>query len=536
VEQEGKVLVGESLNIIQHPNGEPKQLALRENKLLDVLPQFLHYHTDTAPGSSGSPVFNDQWEVVALHHSGVPRTDAQGRYLTRDGSLWTPAMGEHRIDWIANEGARISQVVNALKAAAGLNATALALRDSVLSPKSPIEALGGSRETQAPGAQRSSEAATSQPSYRSDAPVIGPDGTATWTVPVQISVRIGDQKVARDQVTAAAVQATSAAATPSSQPFLEKMVVPLIDTNYANRNGFDENFLGVKVSLPKVTKTSLVSTMDDGEFLIPYEHFSVVMHKKRRLCLFTASNVDGRKVSKEPEPGRDYTRKGLGGLGPNDSEKWTTDPRIPQGHQLPDVFFTKDRQSFDKGHVVRREDVCFGNSYARVRRANGDTFHTTNCTPQVKGFNQSGEDGLWGKLENFIMSQAKQEAYCLFAGPVFSPDDEVFEGVDDRGPVKVQIPSKYWKVVVARSENGIQAFAFVLEQDLNNVVFREEFAVNATWSEHLVSIGDLEEMLDGISFPQVVKNADQFGNPIADEIARQHHESMGVLAGVGRAS
>ena len=75
----------------------------------------MHYETDTAPGSSGSPVFNDQWEVVALHHSGVPRKDEQGRLLTREGGLWTPEMGEHRIDWVANEGARISRVVRHVK-------------------------------------------------------------------------------------------------------------------------------------------------------------------------------------------------------------------------------------------------------------------------------------------------------------------------------------------------------------------------------------------------------------------------------------
>ena len=101
------------------------------------------------------------------------------------------------------------------------------------------------------------------------------------------------------------------------------------------------------------------------------------------------------------------------GLGPNDQEKWATDPRIPEDHKLPDVFFTKDRQSFDKGHIVRREDVCWGRSFAMVRRANGDTFHTTNCSPQVKGFNRFGEDGLWGKLENFIIDQAKTETSCL---------------------------------------------------------------------------------------------------------------------------
>ena len=75
---------------------------------------ILHYSADTEPGSSGSPVFNDEWEMVALHHSGVPARDASGRLLAIDGSPWTAAMGEHRLRWVANEGARVSRVVSHL--------------------------------------------------------------------------------------------------------------------------------------------------------------------------------------------------------------------------------------------------------------------------------------------------------------------------------------------------------------------------------------------------------------------------------------
>lgn len=130
---QGKAILGEFVNIIQHPNGEPKQLALRENQIVDLLDSFVHYVTDTAPGSSGSPVFNDQWEVVALHHSAVPETDPDGQPLATDGTPWRPGMGEHRLAWKANEGVRVSRVLQALSRLT-LTGNAARLRDELFQP------------------------------------------------------------------------------------------------------------------------------------------------------------------------------------------------------------------------------------------------------------------------------------------------------------------------------------------------------------------------------------------------------------------
>jgi endonuclease G len=84
IPQTGKVLVGEAVSIIQHPEGADKHVAIRSNHILSLHDDFIHYETDTMPGSSGSPVLNDQWQVAALHHSGVPRVNAQGKILTKD--------------------------------------------------------------------------------------------------------------------------------------------------------------------------------------------------------------------------------------------------------------------------------------------------------------------------------------------------------------------------------------------------------------------------------------------------------------------
>ena len=108
----GKVLRGEPLNIIQHPDGAPKRVALRQNRFTALLERFMHYETDTMPGSSGSPVFNDQWQVVCLHHSGVPLRDSQGNILTKDNRVWDEDRDDPElIKWIGNEGVRISRIV-----------------------------------------------------------------------------------------------------------------------------------------------------------------------------------------------------------------------------------------------------------------------------------------------------------------------------------------------------------------------------------------------------------------------------------------
>ena len=75
IESEGKALLGEFVTIVQHPRGEKKQVALRENRIVDGVPKFLHYTADTEPGSSGSPVFNDQWEVLRA----APRQRSRAR-------------------------------------------------------------------------------------------------------------------------------------------------------------------------------------------------------------------------------------------------------------------------------------------------------------------------------------------------------------------------------------------------------------------------------------------------------------------------
>ena len=142
----GKVLVDEYVAVIQHPGGAPKKIALRNNKVVDVFDDFIHYTTDTDRGASGAPVLNDQWQVVALHHAGVKRRDADGNVLAVDGARWTPAMGDDRIAYSANEGVRVSSIMARLKrAAAGdeLDAAPRALLDELLAEPAAAVPVSG---------------------------------------------------------------------------------------------------------------------------------------------------------------------------------------------------------------------------------------------------------------------------------------------------------------------------------------------------------------------------------------------------------
>lgn len=347
----------------------------------------------------------------------------------------------------------------------------------------------------------------------------GPPVTTTgelvvrYNIPIEITVRIAGDPVAITH------HAVAEVGPDEDLGVAEKMVAPLHDINYDNRKGYDSGFLGVKdVPLPRATKPDELATLSDGSHVIPYHHFSIVLDKRRRLPVYTACNVDYSPTKKEPEPG-DYTRKGLSGLGPNDMELWFTDPRLPSEVQLSDKFFTKDKGAFDRGHVVRREDVSWGSSYQEVRDSVGDTFHITNCTPQVAGFNRPDKESNWGDLELFVAKQAAADRLSLFAGPVLGIDDPIFAGVTDGGEVlRVRIPRSYWKVVAAVQDGKLTTFGFILDQNLDDVPL--EFAVSPEWEQHMIALSDLEDRLGYLKFPAAAKKADQVGTPIGEGLRR----------------
>jgi V8-like Glu-specific endopeptidase len=174
IKEEGKTIISQWLNIIEHPNGMPKQIGLRENQLIDVLDDFLQYKTDTAPGASGSPVYNERWEVVGLHHSGVYEKDASGNIIATTGGIWNSTMGEDKIKWTMNEGVRISSILKHMEARK-MNDNETSLYNQLFTSKStPVMANNNEMST------------------KPNESVINSDGSITMNVPLSVTFRLGN--------------------------------------------------------------------------------------------------------------------------------------------------------------------------------------------------------------------------------------------------------------------------------------------------------------------------------------------------------
>jgi endonuclease G, mitochondrial len=112
----GKIVKGECCVVIQHPAGLPKKVVLTGNAFFSETTTRIVYESDTLPGSSGAAVIAlGTGEVIALHHSGLPRTDEQNRIITKFGTLATAHTNDHDIEWIANQGIKVSCIVNAIR-------------------------------------------------------------------------------------------------------------------------------------------------------------------------------------------------------------------------------------------------------------------------------------------------------------------------------------------------------------------------------------------------------------------------------------
>jgi endonuclease G len=447
----GKALLAEYLTIIQHPGGQRKQICVRENQVIRLDTDTIWYATDTLGGSSGSPAFNTSWQVVALHHLGVPQKNAEGHWLTVDGHIWDDSMDESRVQWIANEGIRVSRIVDTLAKKHRKHPRLVPIFDNTVPPApSGFEAAAfdtaPSLLTPAPAAP-ASVSGNSLPTASYAITGASGAGSSIVTVPFNITVSLGSPS-APDATAIALSPGTPFSQVPASAASRAHEAIS-IDPDYSTRTGFDTAFLGktttLKTPLPslsakqKADAARLITVPSGADPLeLKYHHSSIVVNAVRRLAFFAAVNIDGvawRSLKRE-------------------DDRWIVDPRIPKTAQAGEALYTGN--PLDRGHLVRRLDPAWGPSLAIAKTANDDTFHFTNCAPQHEDFNQN--QSTWAGLEDYILQNADREnlRVCVFTGPVFAASDELYRGI--------QLPRQFWKVAVMVKKKKLHATAYLLSQ------------------------------------------------------------------------
>jgi endonuclease G len=207
--------------------------------------------------------------------------------------------------------------------------------------------------------------------------------------------------------------------------------------------GYQPNFLGLDLPWPEAGPALLPDVLQTaGGAVVHHTHFSLSMHRVRRLALWVAWNVDGTAL-------KAIGRKGL---------RFRLDPEVPAEAQLGEELYARNR--LDRGHLARRADLVWGPE-AEARRANADSFYFSNIAPQHESFNQSAAGGLWGGLEDAIFEGAEIDRLRLsvMAAPLYEAADPAYRGV--------QIPRAFWKLIAYRDAAAggrLAAHAYILTQ------------------------------------------------------------------------
>jgi len=233
---------------------------------------------------------------------------------------------------------------------------------------------------------------------------------------------------------------------PEPLPFAVAESTPL---NLEDRAGYDPHFLGIEIPLPTLSENLLKQATrlkgKKDEFLLRYEHFSLVMHKERQLAIFTASNIDGREA-------RNIRRQ---------SDVWLYDLRIDRDDQIGHELYRGT--DLDRGHLTRRMDPAWG-PFDIAKKAEIDTFHFTNCAPQFSKFNRQ----LWLGLEDYLLDNTNKDQMriSVYTGPVLDEKDPPFR--------EARIPQQFWKVVsFVKPDGNLSSTAYVVSQ--KDLLTRLEF-------------------------------------------------------------
>jgi endonuclease G len=349
------------------------------------------------------------------------------------------------------------------------------------------------------------------------------------TIPIDIVVRVGEMATGGH-----------------GEAFVQGAAIPLekrlrsgaeglrLDTDYGSRRGYDKEFIsGLSIPMPEPNGAlaNNVASLRSGEANaesgeLKYEHFSIKMNKAKRVAIFTATNIDGNAYLRVDRRTGEVTDGGEG-------ETWFKDPRISASFYLDQSFYSEWSTYFDRGHLTRRTDPTWGTTNEEAERANADTFHFTNCSPQHFRFNQSAK--FWQGAERFVLEngalhEGSRNRITVFQGPIYS--DQVDQFADD-----VQIPSSFFKVIFWRGRAGVRSVGLVVDQGALLSEKRRSLGPprdvpNVDVTHWRAAIADIEGRTS-LKFGETVRNADTMSDPRqprVGEVARRMTALADLLA------
>lgn len=466
----------EALNIIHHPEGDYMQLSIRENLFVKITPTSIWYKTDTAPGSSGSPVFNDQWQVVALHHMGVGRKNSAGYYIDKDGKVIPTIDGKidaSKVVWDANEGIRISVILKDILTSFPGKSIVSGLQvkpaNIAINNTNPIasKAINPLNNT------NPSTMETGNINITFPASLLEKNGI------INISINQGGQEVVINN--AGKISASSSTGNELDAEEIKKLEESI---DFSSFKGYQSTFLGTNFNITfpqplKEVKKFMAKVGSTDSLVLKYPNYSVIFHSVRMMPAISGVNVDGSAAKRLD----DTVRKDV----------WLRDTRLSFDIQLNDNFY--NNSGFDRGHMSRREDADWGTT-ADEAKLNADlTCMYTNACPQVPKINQSSRKGLWGLLEKVVLEsgveaeKSKTNKISVFNGPMFKASDPVFRGV--------QVPMDFFKIILWLTDNKtLKATAFKLSQValVSDIDFEQlDLDKNTEFKAYQCSIKSLQE-------------------------------------------
>ena len=415
----GKGLNNEWVTIPQHPGGQPKQITMRANQIIDLslshniginTDRFIHYTNDTQPGSSGAPVLNDQWQVVAVHHKAIPKPNQDFEALKAAGK---------QPEWTANEGVRISAINLLLEELRFSDKQAAKALDRIELGLGLISRLPSHAEL----------AANPDPTIEKDP---GPHKNDKWD---------GWEK--------------------------------------DHALGYDPKFLSKSLHLTTILgkqKNQAVKLTGSSKITLNYLHFSSIIHRERKFPIITAVNVDGAmlihpgarngrfrrdlRIANEYQPAANFYEKKLGNdpvqfsrghlvrrfdpcWGPDKKTAQTADahtfhytnaaPQV-QGFNAGDWLDIEDyvlnraqetglKVTFFSGPIFRDRDPLYGTNreggpwripvtywkIAVIQKANGDLAATAFMQGQTKFVRSLFETRVFTNLRSNTLNELQSE-------------------------------------------------------------------------------------------------------------------------------